>query len=58
MRLVQCCSCICTKQPTSIEEFEAFAKKVLLKDIYGFYSSGSIMGLQQTLHENNIAYTR
>ena len=58
MRLMQYWSCISTKQPTSIEGFEAFAKKTILKDIYGFYSSGSIMGLEQTLHENNDAYTR
>ena len=41
-----------------MEEFEAFAKKYLLKDIYGFYSSGSIIGLQQTLQENTSAYSR
>ena len=41
-----------------MEEFEAFAKKYLLTDIYGFYSSGSIIGLQQTLQENTSAYTR
>ena len=58
MRLMQYWSCACTRQPTSIEGFEVFAKKTILKDIYGFYSSGSIIGVQQTLHENNDAYTR
>ena len=58
MRLVQCCSFRLVKQPTTVEEFEAFAKKYLMKDIYGFYSSGSIIGLQQTLQENTVAFSR
>ena len=58
MRLVQRCSSRLVKQPTTLDEFEAFAKKFLLKDIYGFYSSGSVIGNQQTLRENTQAYTR
>ena len=58
MRVVQYCSSKLVREPTTLVEFEAFAKKYVMKDIYGFYSSGSIMGLQQTARENVVAFSR
>ena len=58
MRLVQYCSSMLVKEPTTLDEFEAFAKKYVMRDIYGFYSSGSILGLQQTARENTAAFAR
>ena len=58
MRVVQYCSSKLVREPTTLADFEAFAKKYVMKDIYGFYSSGSIMGLQQTARENMVAFSR
>ena len=46
------------KKPTTIDDYEDFARKYLMEDIYRFYSSGSIMGLQQTALENTAAFSR
>lgn len=58
MRLVLYFSSKFACRPTTLDGFEAFARKYLLKDIYGYYSSGSIMGLQQTVQENTAAFSR
>ena len=58
MRLMQYCRAMYTRQPATLEEFEDFARLSLMKDIYGFYASGSIIGPEHTVQENITAYTR
>ena len=58
MRIVQYFSSKLVKQPTTLDDYEEFAKTCLMEEIYGFYSSGSIMGHQQTVRENAAAFSR
>ena len=58
MRLVQFCLAGSSAVPASLDDYEAFAQRSLMRDIYGFYASGSVLGNQQTVKENEAAYSR
>ena len=58
MRLVQYYTARFARQPMNVDDIEILARRSLLKDVYGFFASGSILGNQQTLKENRTAYTR
>lgn len=58
MRLMQYCTAKFAKQPMNVDDIEILARHSLLKDVYGFFASGSVLGNQQTLKENRTAYTR
>lgn len=58
MRVMLYCRAMYTRQPTTLEQYEEFARQSLLNDIYGFYASGSIIGPECTVQENMSAYKR
>ena len=56
---MQYCTARLAYQPTTVDGIEALARSSLLRDVYGFFASGSsLSGSQQTLKENRNAYAR
>ena len=58
MHLMQCYTARFAEQPMNVDDIEILTRRSMLKDVYGFFASGSILGNQQTLKENRTAYKR